>query len=542
MISSLLKKAGVATVLVVASTGVNPLARSLANQNPPAQTPPATPPAGQPPQAQAPQQPGGSQGRGGGRGPLPGAAIYAQFCASCHGPTLQGGAAGSLVDGVWKFGGDDASITASIHDGRPGTAMVSFKDLINDEQIRQLVFYIKTQEGLQKGKPETKVDPEGAIIKSEKQTVKLEVVAKDLETPWGLAFLPDGRLLITERPGRLRILDKGKLSAPITGTPKVWSVQDGGMFDVEVHPDYAKNGWIYLSYSETLPGYTPPAPDPNAPAPAPGAGGGRGGPPSPPSMTVVIRGRIKDGAWVDQQEIFKAPPELYYVGNAHYGSRFLFDRQGHLFWTLGERNHPDDAQDLSKPTGKVHRINDDGSIPKDNPFVGKPGVDQSIWTYGHRNPQGLAFDPRTNELWETEHGPTGGDELNLLIPGHNYGWAVVSNGMQPGITKSAQEGMDPPKATWTPTIAPSGIAFYHGKEYPGWVNSLFISCLGGQQLRRVEIEKDVVTHQEVIFNEYGRVRDIIIGPDGYFYVALSLPGQRLSDTTAGVVIRMVPVK
>jgi aldose sugar dehydrogenase len=522
------------------------IAPVLASQTPQTpQTPPAQPPAqGTPATPGAPATPpagGSAEGRGqgrGGRGQMPGAATYAQFCASCHGPTLQGGAAGSLVDDVWKFGGDDASITASIHDGRPGTAMVSFKDMITDEQIRQLVFYIRTQAGLQKGKPETKVDPQDAVIKSEKQTVKLDVVAKDLETPWGIAFLPDGRLLITERPGRLRILDKGKLSPPVTGTPTVWVRQDGGLFDVEVHPDYAKNGWIYLSFSEVLPGYTPPEPGAAPAQPAPGPGGR--GPASPPTMTVIVRGKIKDNAWVDQQVLFRGSPDLYSSADFHYGSRFTFDKQGHLFYSIGDHGKPESAQDLSKPTGKIHRINDDGSTPKDNPFVNKEGALGTIWTYGHRNPQGFAWDPRTGKLWETEHGPTGGDELNLIEPGHNYGWAVVSNGMQPGITKSEQEGMDSPKVAWTPTIAPAGMSFYNGKRYPGWVNSLFITCLGGQQLRRVEITNDKVTHEEVVFNEYGRVRDIIIGPDGLFYIALSLPGQRLSDTTAGAIVRMIP--
>jgi aldose sugar dehydrogenase len=440
------------------------------------------------------------------------------------------------MDEDWKFGGDDASITASIHDGRPGTAMAPFKDLITDEQIRQLVFYIRQQAGLLKGKPETKVDPQGAIIKTEKQTVKLEVVAKDLETPWGMAFLPDGRLLITERPGRLRILDKGKLLPPVTGTPTVWVRQDGGLFDVEVHPNYARNGWIYLSYSETLPGYTPAAAD-TAAAPAQG---GRGGAPSPPSMTVIVRGKLRGNAWVDEQVIFRGSPDLYSPANYHYGSRFTFDRQGHLFYSIGDKGSLESAQDLSKPLGKVHRVNDDGSVPKDNPFVNQAGAVASIWSYGHRNPQGFAFDPVTNKLWETEHGPTGGDELNLIEPGKNYGWAVVSYGMETGITKSEQEGMVSPKAYWTPTIAPAGIVFYNGSRYPGWKNSLFLSGLGGQQLRRIEITKDVVTRQEILFNEYGRVRDIVIGPDGYLYVAVSLPGQRVFDTTAGVVIRLVP--
>jgi aldose sugar dehydrogenase len=498
-----------------------------------AQTPPA-PPTGQPAGGSAAAQPQGRAGRGN-----PGAATYAQFCAACHGPTLQGGSATSLVDDVWKFGADDASISASIRDGRQGTAMVPFKDLLSDEQIRQLIFYIREQTGLQKGKPETKIDPDGHLVKSEKQIVKLEVVAKDLETPWGMAFLPDGRLLITERPGRLRIVEKGKMLPPVTGTPAPWVRQDGGYFDVEVHPDYAKTGWIYLSYSEVLEGYKPPPPsDPAASKPAAGQGPAT---PSPPSMTVIVRGKIRDNAWVEQQVLYRGTPDLYTAADLHYGSRFIFDRQGHLYYSLGDKGKPEDAQDLSKPTGKIHRINDDGSVPKDNPFVNRAGAVASIWSYGHRNPQGFAFDPRTNKLWETEHGPRGGDELNLIEPGKNYGWAVVSHGMQPGITKSEQEGMESPKTAWTPALAPAGIAFYEGSRYPGWKNSLFVCALGGQQLRRIEISNDTVTRQEVIFTEFGRVRDIIIGPDGYFFVSLSLPGQRVSDTTAGVIVRMLPM-
>ena len=352
------KRLGVAALLLVlAMSGVQ------ATQTPP--PPPQGPPAGQPMGGSA--QPG--PGRGG-RG-NPAAGLVAQFCAACHGPTLQGGSATSLMDEDWKFGGDDASIAASIHDGRPGTAMVAFKDLITDEQIRQLVFYIRDQAGQLKGKPETKVDPQGAIIKTEKQTVKLEVVAKDLETPWGMAFLPDGRMLITERPGRLRILEKGKLLPPVTGTPTVWVRQDGGLFDVEVHPNYARNGWIYLSFSETLAGYKASEPDPAATAPAQG---GRGGPPSPPSMTVIVRGKIRNNAWVDEQVIFRGSADLYSPLNFHYGSRFIFDREGHLFYSIGDKGNVASAQDLSSPLGKVHRINDDGTVPKDNPFVNRAGA------------------------------------------------------------------------------------------------------------------------------------------------------------------------
>jgi aldose sugar dehydrogenase len=443
------------------------------------------------------------------------AALYAQHCASCHGPKLEGGAATSLLDDEWKFGGDDASVAASIRDGRVGTAMLPFKGLLDDQQIRMLVFHIREQAGRAKGQPETKVEPHGAIVRSQKQIVRLDVVAKGLETPWGLAFLPDTRLLITERPGRLRILDNERLSPPIAGIPEVWSVQDGGLFDVEVHPDYARNGWIYLSYSEPGPGKT--------------------------SNTVIIRGKVRDNAWVDQQVLFKGAPDSYNTQNFHYGTRFVFDKAGHLFYSLGDKGRVEDAQDLSKPAGKIHRVNDDGAIPKDNPFLGRAGALGTIWSYGHRNPQGLAFDPRTGQLWATEHGPRGGDELNRIERGRNYGWAVVSHGLEPGVTKSAQEGMEPPVVYWTPTIAPAGIAFSGLAKYPGWANDLFVTALAGQQLRRLEISADAVTHQEVIFNEYGRVRDIVIGPDGLFYVAVSLPGARTIDTTPGVIVRLLPI-
>jgi glucose/arabinose dehydrogenase len=538
MTHSPLRTAGLAVALSACFAGYTATAGLQQPPQTPSQTtPPQTPPAGQPPAGGS--EGGGGRGRGGGP---PGSAAYAQFCASCHGPNLQGGSATSLVDDDWKFGGDDVSIIASIRDGRPGTAMVAFKEILNEDQIRQLVYHIRTQAALQKGKPEVKVDPEGHIVTSEKQTVKFEVVAKDLETPWGLAFLPDKRMLVTERPGRLRILDKGKVLPPVTGTPTVWVRQDGGLFDVEVDPNYSRNGWIYLSYSEPLEGFTLPEPDPNAPAAAPQQGGGGRGnqPPSIPSMTVIVRGKIRNNAWVDQQVLFRGSKDLYSTANFHYGSRFIFDRQGHLFYSIGDKGKPEAAQDLSKPTGKIHRINTDGSIPKDNPFVNRDGAVPSIWSYGHRNPQGLAFDPVTNKLWETEHGPTGGDELNLIEPGRNYGWAVVSYGLQPGITKAEAPGMEAPKAYWTPTIAPAGIVFYGGTKYPGWKNSLFVCGLGGQQLRRIEIENDAVVKQEVLFNDFGRVRDIIIGPDGYLYVSLSLPGQRLSDTTAGVIVKMIP--
>jgi len=386
-------------------------------------------------------------------------------------------------------------------------------------------------------RPPAVADPDGRVITSEKQIFKMEVVARNLETPWALAFLPDGRLLITERPGRLRVLENGTLRPePVKGLPKVWEKQDGGLFDVEVHPDYARNGWIYLSYSETLPGSPPAAPPKEGEA-------GRGGPPDPPSMTVVVRGKINQNyEWVEQQVVFRAPPSIYNSSNAHYGSRFIFDKANHLLFSLGDKQQKMDAQDLSKPTGKIHRINDDGTVPEGNPFAGKPGALATIWSYGHRNPQGLAWDPATGKLWESEHGPSGGDEINIIEPGHNYGWGVITMGNEPGITKQSEPGMDQPVVYYTPTLAPSAIAFYSGDKYPGWKNNLFVSGLAGQQLRRLEIQDDKVTHQEAVFTEFGRVRDVIVGPDGYLYVALQVPGQVLPQSTPGVVARLIPVQ
>jgi aldose sugar dehydrogenase len=390
-------------------------------------------------------------------------------------------------------------------------------------------------------------DPDGQVVASEKQKFRIEVVARGLETPWGLEFLPDGRLLVTERAGHLRIYERGTLSEPVKGTPVPHVQQDGGYLDVTVHPQFAENGWIYLAYSEVRPGFTPPpASEVPPPAPAPGARG-RGRGPQIPSNTVVVRGRINaNHEWTDQQIIFRAPEELYSTSGAHFGLRFIWDKQNHLFFSLGERGAMQNAQDLSNPLGKIHRVNADGTAPPDNPFAKTPGALATIWSYGHRNPQGLAWDPVTGLLWESEHGPNGGDEINVVEPGHNYGWGVITMGTQPGITEQAHEGMEQPIVYYTPSVGPTGIAFYTGTRYPGWKNtSLFVCALVGQQLRRLEIRDREVTHQEVVLDHLGRVRDIAQSPDGYFYVALQSPtgvnGLPLSASTPGLIVRLVPV-
>ncbi len=526
----------------------------------PAPTDPGAARGGQAPAGPAGQAgPGGFAGRGRG-GPSPGSVLWTAQCAGCHGNDSAGGRAPSLFDQKWLDSTTDERIANSIKNGVPNTEMEGFKASLTDEQIFQLIAHIRTQTGAPlRPRAQFNESPNGTVIKSAKQTFKVELVADGLMTPWGMSFLPDGRLLVTERDGRLQIVDKGKLTL-VTGTPKAHVQQDGGYLDVEVHPQYARNGWIYLAYVEDQPGYVapppapaPPAPDPAAPAPAgAGRGGGRGGQVFVPSMTVVVRGKIdKNNQWTSEQTIFRAPATLYTTSGAHYGSRLLFDKENHLFFTLGERNgnNPNYAQDLTSPLGKVHRFNDDGTVPKDNPFVNTPGAVGSIWTYGHRNPEGLAWDPVTGALWESEHGPNSADEVNVLIKGHNYGWNLVSKQGPPQYKLSAPD-MDDPVVYYTPTFAPAGIAFYTGDKYPGWKNtSLFVCGLAGQALRRLDVKGNTVTSQEIVFDQFGRVRDIVQGPDGYFYVAVQNPtgvpnpaggNISLSASTPGRIIRLVP--
>ena len=506
--------------------------------------------------AQAPAGAAGGRGQagppaGGGRGGAnPAAALYVDHCASCHGTDLGGGRAPSLFREQWLGTVSDARLTNSIRTGVPKTGMPAFAEMLTDDQVWQLVQYLRLQSGVLKTRPAFVADPSGVVLKTEKATVRLEVIANGLNTPWGLAFLPDGRLLVTERTvngGTLRVIDKGAVSPPVTGTPTVHVQQDAGMFDVEVHPKHAENGWIYLSFAERLPGYTPPpAPVGGEPAGA-GRAGGRGSNVAP-SMTTIVRGRINARQeWVDQQVIFRAPADLYTADGTHFGSRFIFDREGHLFFSIGERGVMRHAQDLSNPIGKIHRVNDDGSVPRDNPFVSRPDAVPTIWSYGHRNPQGLAWDPQSGRLWESEHGPNAGDEINIIERGRNYGWGVVTRGRQPGITKTSEPGMVDPVVYYIPTFAPSGISFYSGNRYPGWKNtSLFVGGLAGQALRRLQIDGDRVTGQEVIFDQFGRVRDVIEGPDGYLYLALQYAtgagtSYGLVAPSPGLVVRMVPV-
>jgi glucose/arabinose dehydrogenase len=438
--------------------------------------------------------------------------IYREQCASCHGQNLEGGLGGSLVDGVWRHGADDESVARVIREGVVENGMPGYGAVLDEAQTRSLVVYIREM-ATQAAERQTDFNrplPE-AVVRSEVHAYRLETVAEGLEIPWSLAFLPNGWLLVTERAGRLRMIENGRLqSAPVTSTPTVWAQGQGGLLAVAPHPDHATNGWIYLAYSDVGPGGT--------------------------AMTAIVRGRIRDGRWTDQQDIFRAPQALYKRGGVHFGCRLVF-QDGYLFFTIGDRGAQNEAQDLGRPNGKVHRIHDDGRVPADNPLVRTRGAWPTIWSYGNRNPQGLALHPATGELWETEHGPRGGDELNVIRPGRNYGWPVITHGMNyngtPITAFTAKEGMEQPVLHWTPSIAVGDMAFYTGAAFSQWQNNLFVTTLAPEELRRLVIEDGRVTHQEVIFKGIGRVRAIAEGPDGYLYIGLESPGR---------VVRLVPAE
>jgi glucose/arabinose dehydrogenase len=337
---------------------------------------------------------------------------------------------------------------------------------------------------------------------SEQGTLEVTPIVTGLEHPWALAFLPDRQgMLLTERPGNLRrVTADGKLSAPISGVPEVWAKGQGGLLDVALSPDFKQDRTVYLSYAE---------------------GGGQGG----KAGTAVGRGRLSEDltSLKDFQVIFRQEPKLS-VGN-HFGSRLVFDREGYLFITLGENNDRPTAQDLDKLQGKVVRIYPDGKVPDDNPFVGQAGVRPEIWSYGHRNPQGAALNPWTGILWENEHGPQGGDEVNLIERGKNYGWPLATHGIDysgqpiPEAKGTTAEGTVAPHHVWEKSPGLSGLAFYDGDRFKAWQHNAFIGALVTQELIRLQFDGDRVVHEERLLGELNqRIRDVRQGPDGYLYV------------------------
>ncbi|MCK9813738.1 PQQ-dependent sugar dehydrogenase [Pseudomonas sp. MAFF 302046] len=339
-------------------------------------------------------------------------------------------------------------------------------------------------------------------LQSEQGRLSVTPITQGLDHPWALAFLPDSRgMLVTERPGNLRLVSAdGKLSAPLSGVPKVWAKGQGGLLDVVLSPDFKQDRMVYLSYAE---------------------GGGEGG----TAGTVVGRGRLADdlSGLKDFKVIFRQEPKLS-TGN-HFGSRLVFDRDGYLFITLGENNDRATAQDLDKLQGKIVRLYPDGRVPDDNPFVGQSGVRPEIWSYGHRSPQGAALNPWSGTLWENEHGPKGGDEINIVERGKNYGWPLATHGINysgapiPEAVGQTAQGTVQPHHVWEKSPGISGMAFYDGDRFKAWQHNVFIGALATKELIRLQFDGDKVVHEERLMGELKeRIRDVRQGPDGYLYV------------------------
>ncbi len=465
---------------------------------------------------------------------------YNAQCATCHGEALEGTALGPALVGRELTHGDSvAEIMQSITTGFPQRGMPAWGKSLDDGTVQRLAIFV-AERRVDRLFTDFKVYNELVIpegdIESERHTFHIETVATDIDAlPFSLAPLPDGRFLVTEKTKGLRIVEAdGTLSEYITGTPQArdstFEVGQleygvGWLMDVALHPDYENNGWIYLHYGdlcESCDSFMP------------------------STMNRVIRGRIHEGAWVDDEVIWQTDHANYTpTPDMAAGGRLCFDGEGALFISIGMKgpSNYEGIQDLSLPYGKIHRVRDDGSIPTDNPFHGQPDVVPTTWTYGHRSPQGLEIDPVTGLLWSTEMGPRGGDELNLLKPGRNYGWPLYSKGVnydgspvnygvQLGIEFDLED-IEQPVVDLTPSPAISSFIFYDGASFPGWQHNILAGSLKATMLYRFVVEGEQVVHQEILLKEFGRIRDIETGPDGNVYMLLE-------HSTGGRIVRMAP--
>lgn len=435
--------------------------------------------------------------------------IYTQYCASCHGEKVE-----AFVDRKWKHGNTKAELIASISNGYADMGMPTWKETLSKKDIEKLAdLIVENLAGVEQYKFANK--PSSNVFSSDGMTVSLDTIATGFDSPWGFAQLPNRDYLISDRSGTLYYVDQKRNKTAIKGTPEVMSKGQGGLLDVALHPQYEQNGWVYLSYSKfkkdgglTL------------------------------TSTGIVRGKIKNNMWVESQDIFESLP--YTKTFHHFGSRIAFDKKGLLYFSVGERGMEKDfPQFTDNDNGKIHRLNDDGTIPKDNPFVGKDPAKfhPSIFSYGQRNPQGLTLNPFTGAIWETEHGPRGGDEINIIQPGRNYGWPVISYGInydgKPITNISKKEGMEQPISYFIPSIAPSGLTFVNSDKYPAWKGNLMIGSLRFNYLNRCVIKDNKVVSQEKVLVNLGRMRNVELGADGYLYVGTENPG---------MVFRLMPKK
>ncbi len=425
---------------------------------------------------------------------------FTNYCSSCHGERVV-----AFVDRKWVHGNSKEEIIKSISNGYSDAGMPAWKEVLKPQEIEDLADLIVSKLGsVEQYQFEDKVTSNH--FSTEKIKVALDTIATGLDSPWGMAQLPDNSFLITDRAGKLYHVDQNQNKTEIKGIPDALSRGQGGVLDLVLHPNFKDNGWIYMSYSKhkKIDGVENTA-------------------------TAIVRGHIKNNQFVDQEELFVSSPftKTYH----HFGSRITFDKAGKMYFSVGERGMEKVfPQGTDNDNGKIHRLNDDGSIPSDNPFVGKDPekFHQSIYSYGQRNPQGLTTNPFNGEIWETEHGPRGGDELNIIQPGRNYGWPVISYGInyngKPITDISSKEGMEQPQHYWIPSIAPSGLTFVSSDKYPAWKGNLMVGSLRFKYLNRCEIQNGKVIHEEKLFPNLGRMRNVIQGQDGYLYIAVEQPG------------------
>ncbi len=460
---------------------------------------------------------------------------YAENCSVCHGENLEGTPLGTpLVGRDLIYGDTIGEIAKSISDGSAERGMPAWSETLDDGQIRVLAILIAERRA--DYSPDLKIGaplaiPEGTI-ESELHDFRIEIVARDLHPwPFSIAPLPDGRILLTEKTRGLSIISiGGEQSELIQGTPPTHDDGfelaslihgTGWMMDVALHPEYAENGWIYLHFGDRCSDCDS-------------------------SMNKLVRGRVEDGRWIDEETIWRADAGTYtQTPDVGAGGRTSFDGQGHVFISVGMKgpSNYEGIQDMSLPYGKIHRVHDDGRIPSDNPFVDVPGALNTTWTYGHRTPQGLEFDRLTGRLWSTEMGPRGGDELNLLLPGRNYGWPLYSKGMDYDGTpveygKNLGIALDlgaieQPVVDMTPSPAVSSFILYRGSAFPEWQNNAIVGTLKATELYRWVLENDRVVHTETLLKGIARIRDVETGPDGAIYLLLE-------HASGGQIVRLVP--
>lgn len=424
-----------------------------------------------------------------------GESIFNSSCLSCHNAANAASTGLNIFEkSSYQHGTSKDAIFNNIKNGLADYGMPAFGDGLSDNDILAVVNYIEGEaSSTSSGLSPHVVQGRSEVFNSDEHNFRFETLYSFDGVGWSIDALPDGSLIGTEKSGKLLLFKNGNITE-IKGVPEVLSRGQGGMLEVAVHPDYQNNGFIYLAYTHAQ---------------------------GSDSMTKVVRGKIKNKIWSEQNVIYQAPEDLYKRASRHFGTRIAF-RDGYLFFTIGDRGSRDEAQDLSLPNGKVHRLHDDGSVPEDNPFVNRRGALSSIYTYGNRNPQGLDFHPTSGQLWSSEHGPRGGDEINIIEKGNNYGWPVITYGINYSGTKitdlTQKEGMEQPAHYWSYSPAVCGIDFYTGNTFEKWKNNLFVASLAQQEFHRLEIVKGNVTKNEIVFKGRGRIRDVLSAPNDELYI------------------------